>query len=178
VPNIILAQNITNVEFAPAGNNAFGVTSLANTPAGRVSEWADLSMLNGAGSSNPLNPRPTRFGWLARTKVTGGNPVVGEYIEQRIIRAWTHPGATVYADGNQANADAALSSLDKLLNMQQIEPIMIDKADSNEHFTASGIVTLLCDFVGICWVNRTSRTLSATNGDHFFVLFPMPDEIQ
>ena len=146
---------------ASGGTVVFTPTSLA-TVAGRVSARHDL----GAAA------RSEWYEWRAKTKFATA-PVLGEIIE---IYLATSDGTI--EDGNVGTADAALATGDKRKNLHLIGIIIVDKADVTEPMHASGLCRIDARYISAAWWNATADALSATAGDHEFILTPVPPEVQ
>ncbi len=145
---------------ASGGTHAFTPTSLA-AAAGRQGEYADL----GAG------PRSRMFRWEAFLK-PGGTRVVGE-----IIRVYLALGNGTQYNNDDGTGDIAVSSIDKLRNIQQIGAIVIDENAAVE-MTAWGFIEVAHRHCAPIFWNATANTLSATAADYGFNMTPVPDEIQ
>lgn len=155
----------TEIVFKSSGGDAtFTPTSLADS-AGRISAQYD----RGTGS------KPQLYKWYAIFKATS-TLTVGTRLE--IYLATARTGANTVITGNQSTSDAALSSTDKLHNFQPVGAVVADTATGTDQFVGSGLVEIRDRYVSVIWHNKLGQALSATAGDHSFVLVPVPDEIQ
>lgn len=157
----------TVITFKSTGGTVvFTPTSLAQST-GRISAQVDLGAA----------PRAFRYEWRAASKAAG-TVVIGDTLVE-IYLATADNAGTGYVDGTPGIVDAALSSIEKVRNMQLIGGLVVE-ATAVAAINGSGIVELTGRYVSVVWVNRNSGAvaLSATAGDHSFQLTPILDEIQ
>lgn len=145
---------------ASGGTNAFTPTSLAAT-AGRQGAYHNLGTA----------VRSRLFRWEAFLK-PGGTRVVGE-----VIRVYLALGNGTQYNNDDGTGDIALSSVDKLRNVQQIGAIVIDENAAVE-MTAWGIVEIAHQYCAPIFYNGSANALSSTAADFGFNLTPIPDEVQ
>ena len=146
--------------LSSGGTNAFTPTSLGSS-AGRQGAHHDFG----------TSARSRIFAWRAWIK-PGGTRVVGE-----IVRVYIKTSDGTIADNDDGTGDIAVSSIDKLRNLQQIGSIVIDE-DAPVTMAASGVVEIGARYGAPVYWNGTNNTLSSTAGDFGFSLTPIPDEIQ
>jgi len=166
MPNKVYQHDETTLVWTSSGGDyALTATSLA-TVTGRQGAMADL------GSA----ARARRYAWRAYVKFST-TPVVGEVV---YVYLKTGSGATAGArpDNDDGTGDIAVSSIDKLKNLQLIGPIIVDEAATGVEMVASGEIWLPHRWVAPVLWNATVDTLSATGTDIGFELTPIPDEIQ
>ena len=149
----------TPITFKDSGGTVvFTPTSLA-TVTGRQSAQHDF----GAGTT----ARAFVFNWRAYVEFST-TPVVGETVD---IYLKTSDGT--FVDNDDGTSDAALSSVDKLNNLQYIGSIVVDEAATAIPMVAHGQVTLNNRYVQVVFYNRTVDTLSSTAADNGFILEPV-----
>lgn len=146
--------------LASGGTELFTPTSLA-TVSGRQGAHHDFTT---AAVSR-------RFGWRAWLK-PGGTRVVGEFID---IYLKTSDGTR--HDNDDGTGDIAVSSVDKLRNLQYLGTIYIDENAAVE-MVAHGEVFLPHRYAAPIFWNNTANTLSTTAADYGFSMTPVTDQIQ
>jgi hypothetical protein len=146
--------------LASGGTHAFTPTSLGSG-AGRQGAYRDFG----------TSARSRLFAWRAWIK-PGGTRVVGE-----IVRVYLATGDGTIYDNDDGTGDIAVSSVDKLRNLQQIGSIVIDE-NAAVTMAASGVVEIGARHAAPVFWNGTNNTLSSTAADFGFSLVPIPDEIQ
>lgn len=147
--------------LASGGTYAFTPTSLGSL-SGRQGAYGDL------GSS----ARPRSYDWVAWMK-PGGTRVVNE-----IVRVYLSSGydGTIYGN-DDGTGDIALSSVNKLLNVDRIGEIVVDE-NAAVPMMGHGSLLIGARYVAPIFYNATANSLSATAGDFGFALWPTPDQIQ
>jgi len=161
MPNLIYVNEAAAITWKSSGGTAaFTPTSLASA-AGRQGAYYDLTTA----------ARALSYAWRGWIK-PGGTRVVGEVVQ---IYLATGDG-TIY-DNDDGTGDIAVSSVDKLRNIQQIGSIVIDE-NAAVPMSASGFVDLPQRYVAPFFWNATANALSSTAGDFGFSLTPVPLEIQ
>lgn len=146
--------------LASGGTEAFTPTTLG-AAAGRQGAYHDFG----------VSARPRRMAWRAWLK-PGATRVVGEVIEIYFIASdGNHP------DNDDGTGDIAVSSVDKLRNLDLIGQIQIDENAAVE-MTAHGEIDIVHRWGAPAFWNKTANALSGTAGDYGFELTPIPDEIQ
>ena len=131
--------------LSSTGTVVHTLTSLASL-GGRQSARLDL----GSGA------QPFLFRWRAWCKFAT-TPVVGEVVDIYLITSdGTHP------DNDDGTGDIALSSADKLKNLQFLGSIKVDEPSTTAEMVASGVVAIYERYVHVVWYNRTSDAFSAT----------------
>lgn len=112
-----------------------------------------------------------RFGWRAWI-VPGGTRVVAEFID---IYLKTSDGTR--PDNDDGTGDIALSSVDKLRNLQYLGTIYIDE-NAAVTMVAHGEVFLPHRYGAPVFYNNTANTLSSTASDYGFSMTPCVDQVQ
>lgn len=112
-----------------------------------------------------------RFGWRAWLK-PGGTRVVAEFID---IYLKTSDGTR--HDNDDGTGDIAVSSSDKLRNLQYLGTIFIDENAAVE-MVAHGEIFLPHRYAAPIFWNSTANTLSATAADYGFSMTPCVDQVQ
>lgn len=161
MPQKLYSRREDAVRFeASGGNVVLTLTSLANG-AGRVSAQYDRGVGGAA----------DRFIWRFKTTLAVA-AALGAVLTIYLV---TSDGTD--ADGNLGTTDAALPALDRRRNLVPIGSVIADAASTGP-FKASGVVEILERFVQVVVVNEMGQALSASAGDHAFVLTPVPPEVQ
>ena len=143
-------------------------TSVANA-AGR---------LGGQGDIGPYTTARSRlFRWYAETKVQATTPVVGKTVDI-YLAWWNNDDATNEADADVGTADAAFATEAHLRQLHYIGSIILRSTSTTDVHTGSGTCLIPTRYGSPVWWNGTGASLSATAGDHFMYLCPIPDEIQ
>lgn len=81
-------------------------------------------------------------------------------------------------DGEEGTADAAVSSANKLRNMQFFGAIIVDTTSTDTDITASGLVLINSRYVSVVLFNNTADALRTNTGVHSVALTPLVEEIQ
>lgn len=162
--NKIYLQRETEITFkSSAGSAVFTPTSVANN-AGRISAQYDLGAA----------PKSRLYRWRAKTACQA-TPTVGNIIRIYLVCA----DDATDLDGNAGVSDAAYNTENLTRNLQWIGNFNIDVAGTGAQKASSlGAIEIVSRYVSVVWWNASGATLSATAGDHQFVLIPVPDEIQ
>lgn len=140
-----------------------GLNNLA-AGAGRQGDQLDLGA--------PGTARAYKFHWWFRCRFAT-TPVVNEAVEIYLK----------YSDGTRianddGTTDAAVSSIDKLKNLDHLGVCVVDEAATGVDMVAEGIVEIYARYVQPVIWNATADNLVATNDLNDFVLTPVPDELQ
>lgn len=147
----------TSVSFkASGGDVAMTLTSLAASAGRQSAQWD-----RGASDLDYL------YEWRAYIKFAT-TPVVGETYD---LYLKTSDGT--HLDNDDGTGDIAVSSSDKLKNLQQIGSITVDEASSTPEFSASGRVSIGARYVHLVAWNATADALSSTATDHGIILTPI-----
>src|SRR5574338_65601 len=133
--------------LASGGTETFTATSLAAS-AGRQGAYHDFGTA----------ARARLFAWRAWLK-PGATRVVGE-----IVRVYLTTGDGTIYDNDDGTTDIAVSSVDKLRNVQQIGAIVIDE-NAAVTMAASGVIEIGARYAAPVFWNATANSLSATAGD-------------
>lgn len=161
--NIYLADGTAKVFKASGGDALWTPTSLANG-AGRLSDQLDLG----------ASPRPKIYRWVLRTKLA--SPTVGFLLRPYLVRAST--AAITYQDGILGVADAAIASEVITQSAAQLLGPCPIQTNGTAFQVWSGEVKILCRYVSLMLWNASGVALSATAGDHEFLLEPKNDQVQ
>lgn len=155
----------TLVWTSSGGDYAFTCTSLA-TVTGRQGAMADLGTA----------ARSARYAWRAYVQFST-TPIVGEVV---YVYIKTGSGATAGTrpDNDDGTGDIAVSSIDKLKNLQMLGPIVVDEAATGVEMVRAGEIWLPHRWVAPVFWNATVDTLSATGTTIGFELTPIPLEVQ
>ena len=151
----------TALTFKSTGGSALFTPTGLLTAAGRQSAYYDLGVA----------ARSRLYAWRA-VIVPGATRVVGEKIRIYLI---TSDGAK--PDNDDGTGDIAVSSIDKLRNLDLIGEIQVDE-NAAVPMVAHGLVELPHRWIGVAFWNATANTLSATATDFLFTLTPVPDAVQ
>lgn len=155
----------------PAGSNVVGFSPMSVPDgSGRVSHPRDF----GSGA------HATFFRWRARTVAASSPSATGNTVEM----FWatfdeTSVGVPLYVDGNLGSGDKLYSlPEERKRNLQYIGAITADVGSSGTPFISSGLTQVFNRYGMLVWFNHFGATLSASSGDHEFVLTPVPSEIE
>lgn len=161
MPREILQKLGTAITWlSTGGTETFTPTSLASA-AGRQGAHHDFGVA----------AMTRRFAWRAWIK-PGATRVVGEIIE---IYLKTSDGT--HHDNDDGTTDIAVSSINKLKNLEPLGAIQIDE-DAAVEMVKSGIVEVGHRYAAPVFWNRTANALSSTAADFGFSLTPITDEVQ
>jgi len=147
--------------LSSGGTELITLTSVAAT-AGRQGALRDFGVA----------ARPLEHFWRAFV-VFATAPVVAESID---IYWKTSDGTN--PDNDDGTGDIAVSSVDKLRNLQYLGSIIVDEASATPVFVASGKFDISARHGGPVFWNATADALSSTALDHGFSITPIPMEIQ
>lgn len=162
--NKVYVAKETALTFADSAQTPTANLTLSALGAGsgRVSARHDL----GASSVSRL------YEWRATFQM-GTAGVVGETID---IYLSTSDGTN--PDGEEGTADAALSSTNKLKNMQYIGSVSVDTTSTNTDITSSGFCEINSRYFSVVVHNNTADALKTDTAVHGVKLTPVPDEVQ
>lgn len=159
--NSILQKLATPITWLASGGSAvFTPTSLASA-AGRQGAYYDLGDA----------ARPRRFRWRAWLK-PGATRVVGEVVEVYLLT-----GDGTRYDNDDGTGDIAVSSKDKLRNVDPLGVIEIDENAAVEMGRGGFVETGDRWVAPVLW-NATANALSVTAADFGFELVPVEDEVE
>lgn len=147
--------------LASGGDELLTLTSLAAS-AGRQGARHDFG----------TSARSPRFVWRFYTQFATA-PVVGERIEIY----WKSSDGT-HADNDDGTGDIALSSQDKLNNLQLLGVMTVDEATASVEMGASGTIEIGDRYGQPVIYNATADALSSTAAESGFTLTPIPFEVQ
>ncbi len=161
MPNKIYQEIETAVAFNSAGDVAFSAASVAFGAGRKSAQW-----------DTGATPQSDRYAWRAKTKLQA-TPVVGETIDFYIA---TSDGTII--DGTTTAGDAAFTDENALKNMLYIGSLIVDTT-TTDSIQGSGTFTMHSRYgVLVMWNATAAETLSATAGDHDFIITPIPMELQ
>ena len=151
----------TAVTFASAGDVVFSAASVAFAN-GRKSAQCDRG----------ATPQSQDYAWRAKCALQA-TPVLGETIDFYMA---TSDGTII--DGTTTAGDAAFTDVDALPNMIYIGSLVVDTT-TTASIQASGVFSMNERYgVLVMWNATAAETLSATAGDHSFIVRPMYPEGQ
>lgn len=151
----------TAVSFSSAGDVAFSAASVAFGAGRKSAQW-----------DTGVTPQPAEYSWRAKTKLQA-TPVVGETIDFYMA---TSDGTII--DGTTTAADAAFTDEDALKNMLYLGSLVVDTTGTDS-IQASGTFRMHERYgVLVMWNATAAETLSATAGDHDFIVKPLAPQGQ
>lgn len=151
----------TEVSFASAGDVVFSAASVAFQAGRKSAQW-----------DTGATPQPREYAWRCKTKLQA-TPVVGETIDFYMA---TSDGTII--DGTTTAGDAAFTDENALKNMLYIGSVVVDTT-TTDSIQASGVFSMHARYgVLVMWNNTAAETLSATAGDHDFIITPIPSQGQ
>ncbi len=112
------------------------------------------------------------FTWRATLAWTP-TPVVGETADLYIAQS-----DGTQEDGQVGTADAAVSDLDKLLNLTYIGSVVIEAVTDDLTHTSSGVFTVSERYFSLVVHNAATDALETSTANHNVVVTPVPDEAQ
>jgi hypothetical protein len=130
--------------------------------AGRVSAQLDRG----------ATARAMCYRWEGTFQLTGTN-VVGATIDLYLA---TSNGSHV--DGEVGTADAALSSVNKLLNLRFMGSVIVDQTTTNTDMTGSGTYCTSARYFSLVVYDNTTLPLKTDTATSHVTLTPIPMEIQ
>ena len=157
----ILQPQETAVTWQSSGGTELFTPTSLGAAAGRQGAHHDFTTASVA----------RRFAWRAFHK-PGATRVVGE-----VMRIYLKTSDGTRHDNDDGTGDIAVSSVDKLRNLDQIGSIIIDENAAVE-MVGHGEVTLLHRYGAPVFWNATANSLSASATDFGFSMTPVPDENQ
>ena len=159
--NAIQQQIGTAVSFASSGDVAFSAASVGFQAGRKSAQW-----------DRGASPQAELYSWRAKLKLQS-TPVVGETIDFYMA---TSDGTII--DGTTTAADAAFTDDDALKNMLYLGSLVVDTT-TTDSIQASGVFRMTERYgVLVMWNNTAAETLSATAGDHDFIVKPVYPEVQ
>lgn len=161
MPKVYVARETPVVWSDTAGDLVMTLNNLA-AGAGRVGAQKDW----GAGSTSEW------YEWRLTAQFETA-PVVGETVG---VYLSTSDGTE--EDGQEGGADAALGSVNSLLNMHPLRPLSVTSVDAAHDMTVSGICRIVTRYVSPVIHNNTADNLKAANDTCKFTLTPIPPESQ
>lgn len=161
MPNNVYQLIDTAVSFSSAGDVAFSAASVAFQAGRKSAQW-----------DTGATPKSREYAWRAKVKLQA-TPVIGEAIDFYIA---TSDGTII--DGTTTAADAAFTDEDALQNMMFVGSLVVDTTGTDS-IQGSGTFRMYSRYgVLVMWNNTAAETLSATAGDHDFIVTPIPPQIQ
>ena len=159
--NAIYQQIGTAVSFASAGDVAFSAASVAFQAGRKSAQW-----------DRGASPQSEEYSWRAKCKLQA-TPIVGETIDFYMATS----DATII-DGTTTASDAAFTDENALPNMLYLGSLVVDTTGTDS-IQASGVFRMTERYgVLVMWNNTAAETLSATAGDHDFIVKPVYLEVQ
>ena len=152
-----LAAPETPIVFTASGGDVVFTLDSVATVSGRQSAQHDFG----------ASARAFMFEWRAWVKMET-TPVVGETIDFYYKTGYTSSTRLTNDDGT---GDIALSSVDKLLNLNYIGSITVDEAADVE-FVKEGEIAIYSRFIHIVAYNATADQLSTVANECGFALTP------
>lgn len=101
------------------------------------------------------------------------NPVVGEIVQVR----WKRGDGTHY-DNDDGTGDIAVSSINKLNNVDLLKSLIVDEALQDIEMSTGGILVITEEFGGPVIWNATADAFTTTALEHKFTLTPIVNELQ
>lgn len=143
------------------GDYAITLNNLA-TAAGRSSAVWDRS----------TGSKPSLYRWRA---VMQGNaaPTVGN----SVLLYLAYSDGTI-RDGTLGSTDAALSSVEKVRNLELFGAVQADVSTGSVDFIASGLVEIYERYVTLVVLNQLGQALKASNNVNYVKFWPVPPELQ
>ena len=163
--NLIYAKAATPIVFGSevADDVDWSTESIANG-AGRQSDQWDRGVLTTA--------QPTRFHYRFYSQFQA-TPTLGNVCRLLLKTSdGTHP------DNDDGTGDLAVSSINKLNNLMELVPIVVDEAAANIEMVSQGVVYLFARYVQAVLWNASGATITADAAETKLILTPFPDEIQ
>jgi hypothetical protein len=172
MPNKIKTNPETPIVFQPSGNT---FPSGAGIPSGIVVNFVPDNTAAGSGRISAEydlgpGPRTTLYEWRGGANVGAGS-TVGATVD-----AYLATSNSVLKDGALSTAEGPLTTPDKRRNLQFCGAMAVDNPNSPPGpAQAAGLVEVFGRYVSLVWWNNTNVPLGTGN---YFVLTPVPDEIQ
>lgn len=150
----------TKTQFLASGGDVVLTLTSLGASTGRQSAQLDRGV--------ETSGHPAAFRWRFWCKFAT-TPVLDESVDLYIK---TSDGT--HADNDDGTGDAAVSSVNKLLNLYQLGSMVVDETSSTPEFSSSGLILIPWRYVQVVVWNRTADAFSATAGDHGFYLEEIP----
>ncbi len=160
--NLVYTARGTPIVFQDSGGDAVITLNGLAADAKRISARYDM----GSGS------KPTLFEIRATYQMNTG----GEIGED--LRVWIAPSDGTRPDGEEGTTDAALSSDNKLANMQLALSVPVDTVSTATNITGSGVVFIASRYFQVCVAAPESDALQASANVSHVTLTPIPSEVQ
>ena len=161
MPSKLYQEIETAVSFSSAGDVVFSAASVAFGAGRKSAQW-----------DTGVTPQARRYAWRCKTKFQA-TPVVGETIDFYMA---TSDGTII--DGGVTAGDAAFTDEDALGNLLYIGSVKVDTTGTDTVQTSKTFTMHSRYGVLVMWNATAAETLSATNGDHDFIITPIPMETQ
>ncbi|GAG17135.1 unnamed protein product [marine sediment metagenome] len=146
----------SGVSFSSAGDVTFSAASIA-FQAGRKSDLWDRG----------TSPQPEEYTWRAKTALQA-TPVVGETIDFYMAQS-----DSAIIDGTTTSGDAAFTDEDALANMVYVGSLVVDTT-TTDSVQSGGVFRMTTRYgILVMWNNTAAETLSASAGDHDFIVTPI-----
>lgn len=141
--------------------------------------WSTESIASGAGRQSALHdqgadgtarPHHWRYRFYTQCQAT---PSVGLAIRLLLKTSdGTHP------DNDDGAGDAAVSSINKLLNLFDLRPAIVDEAAANIEFVSTGVMLIPSRYFGVALWNASGATTTADESETKAVFTPYYAELQ
>ena len=106
------------------------------------------------------------------------NPIPGETIDFYLKTAGNSASSTGHPDNDDGTAAGAVSSIDKLKNLEYLGSIKVDEAVADVEMVVSGFVRIAARAIqAVAW-NASADALTTDEDENGFWLSPVPDEAQ
>lgn len=163
--NKILKIDETAIIFGSEGGDdvAWTTESVANN-AGRQSAHHDL----GAGGT----ARAFRFMYRFYTQLQA-TPTL-----KQAVRILIKSSDGTHHDNDDGTGDIAVSAEDKLLNLRELKPAIVDEAAANIETVSSGLFEHYERYIAAVLWNQSGATITSDASETKLVITPVPDEIQ
>ena len=113
------------------------------------------SALHDQGADGTARPAYWRYRFYTQCQAT---PAVGKAID---LRLKTSDGT--HLDNDDGAGDAAISSINKLLNLWPLVPAIVDEAAANIEYVSHGSVLILPRYFGVAFWNPTGNATITTD---------------
>jgi len=152
----------------------FGTSITFGSEAGDTCDWSTENIGNGAGRQSVMHDqgadetnRPIAWRYRIFTQAQA-TPTVGNILDVRLKTSdGTHP------DNDDGAGDAAVSSVNKLLNLRGLNSPVCDEAAANIEFVSSGIIQIPARYFGLVLWNLFGSALTNDAAETKAIFTPM-----
>lgn len=155
-----------------------------NAPAGSGVEFTNFNSLgnNDGAISDPRDfgdvmSRTTLFKWKGQFKC-GTEGYQGACIDLYWATSNSSVDGEILLDGNIPSGNAISISQDRRRNLSYIGSISVDNSGITGPYISSGLTRVFSRYAALVVYNQSADSLSATEGDNYFIVTPVADEIQ